>query len=90
MQLACDGESGKRASGGRSVPRWVMLLFGLCIPVWVIGAMWDIELFPGFKLFQAGASSPWRYANDPSTLRLARNPAARPLVSLRSASHTSR
>lgn len=46
------------ASGRRSVFRYVLLLFALCIPVWVIGAMWDIELFPGFKLFQAGLAMP--------------------------------
>lgn len=45
-------------SGYRSVTRFVALLFGLCIPVWAIGAMWDIELFPGFKLFQAGLAMP--------------------------------
>lgn len=37
---------------------FVLLLFGLCIPVWVIGAIYDIELFPGFKLFQAGLAMP--------------------------------
>lgn len=38
--------------------RYVLLLFGLCIPVWVIGAMADVQLFPGFKLFQAGLAMP--------------------------------
>jgi hypothetical protein len=27
-------------------------------PPWVIGAIFDIELFPGFKLFQAGLAMP--------------------------------
>jgi len=38
--------------------RYFLLLFGLCLPVWVIGAIFDIELFPGFKLFQAGLAMP--------------------------------
>lgn len=46
------------ASEGRSVLRFVLLLFGLCIPLWVLGALYDIELFPGFKLFQAGLAMP--------------------------------
>ena len=46
------------ASGGRSLSRYFLLLFGLCLPAWVIGAMFDIELFPGFKLFQAGLAMP--------------------------------
>src|SRR5512143_1414962 len=47
-----------RASDGRSVFRFVLLLFELCVPVWVLGALFDIELFPGFKLFQAGLAMP--------------------------------
>jgi membrane protease YdiL (CAAX protease family) len=46
------------SSGGRSVARYVVLLSALCIPIWVIGAMVDVELFPGFKLFQAGLAMP--------------------------------
>lgn len=46
------------ATDGRSVSRWVLLLFGLCVPVWVIGAMFDVQLFPGFRLFQAGLAMP--------------------------------
>ena len=38
--------------------RYVVLLFGLCIPIWVFGASFDVELFPGFKLFQAGLAMP--------------------------------
>jgi membrane protease YdiL (CAAX protease family) len=47
-----------RAPDGRSLPRYFLLLFGLCLPVWIIGAIVDIELFPGFKLFQAGLAMP--------------------------------
>ena len=45
-------------SDGRSLSRYFLLLFGLCIPFWVIGAVVDLELFPGFKLFQAGLAMP--------------------------------
>ncbi len=38
--------------------RYVLLLFGLCLPVWVFGAIFDVQLFPGFKLFQAGLTMP--------------------------------
>jgi hypothetical protein len=37
---------------------YFVLLFGLCLPAWVIGAIFDIQLFPGFKLFQAGLAMP--------------------------------
>ena len=45
-------------SGGHSLSRYFLLLFGLCIPIWVIGANFEIQLFPGFKLFQAGLAMP--------------------------------
>jgi membrane protease YdiL (CAAX protease family) len=38
--------------------RFILLLFGLCAPVWVLGAIFDVQLFPGFKLFQAGLAMP--------------------------------
>ena len=45
-------------SDGRSVSRYVLLLLALCIPIWVTGAIFDVQLFPGFKLFQAGLAMP--------------------------------
>jgi len=42
-----------KASDYRSLSRYFLLLFGLCVPFWVIGTELDVELFPGFKLFQA-------------------------------------
>jgi hypothetical protein len=42
----------------RSLARYFLLLFGLCIPVWTLGAIFDVELFPGLKLFQAGLAMP--------------------------------
>ena len=47
-----------KASDDRSLSRFFLLLFGLCIPFWVIGTIFDIQLFPGFKLFQAGLAMP--------------------------------
>lgn len=55
-----------QAPAGRSVTRYFLLLFGLCIPFWVIGATVDIELFPGFKLFQMGLAMPMVAAGQPS------------------------
>jgi CAAX protease family protein len=42
----------------RSLLNFVLLLFGLSIPLWVIGAIYDVELFPGFKLFQLPLAMP--------------------------------
>jgi len=47
-----------KATDARSPSRYFLLLFGLCVPVWVVGAKFDIQLFPGFKLFQAGLAMP--------------------------------
>lgn len=45
-------------SAGRSLFRYFVVLFGLCLPLWTIGAAYDVQLFPGFKLFQAGLAMP--------------------------------
>jgi|CXWL01.1.fsa_nt_gi membrane protease YdiL (CAAX protease family) len=42
----------------RSLLNFILLLFGLSIPLWVIGAMYDVQLFPGFKLFQLPLAMP--------------------------------
>ena len=47
-----------QTSEPRPITRYFVLLFGLCIPVWVIGALADIEIFPGLKLFQMGLAMP--------------------------------
>lgn len=41
-----------------SLSRYFMLIFALCLPVWMAGAWFDVQLFPGFKLFQAGLAMP--------------------------------
>jgi membrane protease YdiL (CAAX protease family) len=38
--------------------RFIFLLFGLSIPFWVLGAIFDVQLFPGFKLFQLPLAMP--------------------------------
>jgi membrane protease YdiL (CAAX protease family) len=45
-------------STSRSLPTFILLLFGLSIPFWVIGAKYDVQLFPGFKLFQLPLAMP--------------------------------
>jgi hypothetical protein len=42
----------------RSLLNFVLLLFGLSIPPLVIGAIYDVQLFPGFKLFQLPLAMP--------------------------------
>jgi len=42
----------------RSFVTFILLLFGLSIPVWVIGALYDVQIFPGFQLFQLPLAMP--------------------------------
>src|SRR5512141_3174953 len=42
----------------RSLLNFVLLLFGLSIPFLVIGSIFDVQLFPGFKLFQMPLAMP--------------------------------
>ena len=44
--------------GKRSLARFVLLLFGLSLPIWMVGAEYDVELFSGFKLFQLPLAMP--------------------------------
>jgi len=41
-----------------SIRNFVLLLFGLSIPLWVIGSIYDVQLFPGFNLFQLPLTMP--------------------------------
>ncbi len=45
-------------SKSRSLPTFILLLFGLSIPFWVIGAIYDVQIFPGFNLFQLPLAMP--------------------------------
>lgn len=47
-----------RASRGRSLSRFVLLLLSLSVPLWIIGAVYDVQIFPGFKLFQLPLAMP--------------------------------
>ena len=42
----------------RSLLNFVLLLFGLSIPFWVIGTIYDVQIFPGFNLFQLPLAMP--------------------------------
>jgi membrane protease YdiL (CAAX protease family) len=58
MSMKKDSAMGARAFRGRSHPNFILLLFSLSIPVWIIGAAYDVQLFPGFKLFQLPLAMP--------------------------------
>lgn len=45
-------------SKNRSLLNFVLLLFGLSIPLWVIGSIYDVQVFPGFQLFQLPLAMP--------------------------------
>ena len=45
-------------SDNRSVRTFVLLLFGLSIPLWALGALYDVQLFPGLNLFQLPLAMP--------------------------------
>lgn len=47
-----------KASGKRSLVNFLLLLFGLSTPCWVLGAIYDIQIFPGLKLFQLPLAMP--------------------------------
>ena len=42
----------------RSLRNFILLLFGLSIPCWVIGAKYDVQIFPGFNLYQLPLAMP--------------------------------
>jgi membrane protease YdiL (CAAX protease family) len=42
----------------RSLRNFVLLLFGLSIPFWVLGAKYDVQIFPGFNLYQLPLAMP--------------------------------
>lgn len=49
---------GATASAGRSVSNFILLLFGLSIPIWILGAAYDVQVFPGLQLFQLPLALP--------------------------------
>jgi membrane protease YdiL (CAAX protease family) len=42
----------------RSLRAFVLLLFGLSIPFWAFGAIYDVQVFPGLNLFQLPLAMP--------------------------------
>jgi membrane protease YdiL (CAAX protease family) len=44
--------------GNKSLLNFFLLLFGLSIPCWVLGAIYEVQIFPGFKLFQLPLAMP--------------------------------
>ena len=45
-------------STNRSLRHFVLLLFGLSIPLWAIGAIYDVQIVPGLNLFQLPLAMP--------------------------------
>ena len=43
---------------GRSLPKFFLLLLVLSIPCWVLGAIYDVQIFPGFNLYQLSLAMP--------------------------------
>ncbi len=39
----------------RSLLTFILLLFGLSIPFWVIGTIVDVQIFPGLKVISNGS-----------------------------------
>jgi hypothetical protein len=42
----------------RSLLNYFLLLFGLSTPCWVLGEIYDVQIFPGLKLFQLPLAMP--------------------------------
>ena len=42
----------------RSLPNFLLLLLVLSVPCWVLGAIDDVQIFPGFNLYQLPLAMP--------------------------------
>ncbi len=42
----------------RSLLNFVLLLFALSIPLWILGSIYDVQVFPGFNLYQLPLAMP--------------------------------
>jgi membrane protease YdiL (CAAX protease family) len=47
-----------RATGKRSFANFLLLLFALSAPCWIHGSIYDVQIFPGLKLFQLPLGMP--------------------------------
>ena len=45
-------------SKNRSLPNFLLLLFFLSVPCWVLGAIYGVQIFPGFNLYQLPLAIP--------------------------------
>ncbi len=45
-------------SKNKSLPNFLLLLFVLSVPCWVLGAIYDVQIFPGFNLYQLPLAMP--------------------------------
>jgi uncharacterized protein len=42
----------------RSIRNFLLLLLALSIPIWILGSVFPVQLFPGFNLYQLGLGMP--------------------------------
>ncbi len=56
--MAEENNNNTNILGKRSLPNFLLLLLCLSIPCWVFGAMYDVQIFPGLKLFQLPLAMP--------------------------------
>lgn len=47
-----------RTSKRRSLRNFLVLLFALSIPLWIVGSIVDVQIFPGFNLYQLPLAMP--------------------------------
>jgi uncharacterized protein len=45
-------------SKNKSLLNFILLLFILSIPLWILGAIYDVQIFPGFNLYQLPLAMP--------------------------------
>jgi len=45
-------------SKNRSIRKFLLLLFALSTPLWIFGSIYDVQIFPGFNLYQLPLAMP--------------------------------
>lgn len=53
-----EGMMNVRTSKRRSLRNFLLLLFALSIPLWIFGSIVDVQIFPGFNLYQLPLAMP--------------------------------
>ena len=46
------------AANNRSLKRFFLLLLALSLPLWIVGSIYDVQIFPGFNLYQLPLAMP--------------------------------